>query len=1474
MPTPISWLIARFVDASGTLTGSSTVSGRLSGHVSGRGTVRGYARLYERFSGIPARQFDVVPWRDVPVYRLALSPSFCVVGSVVTSTAVLTTGGTELEVRDGTDGIATSQTGMFSSPTINATPYDVGRFIVLNGTDSGKYLVAEYHDVETIRLVAENGESVCFIGGENAWSFEDLSYTWEFISVPIGSRVREQGFKSINPEGSRVTFYPDIVGDYIVGLTVSNCGFSGEQVTAAVNARAALIPQAQGIVPDGKWVWNYLRDCWTGVEDREWFETLWSSLVQLVGNDMLRLYQNDFQKSIRDIQDLYQRRWLKYEPRLNLEGTPSFYLGTQKAGTDAVTNLSALPIRAVILDSSRVFIAKGPVGKKGSSFNVTHSLGAPNIKGFGITASDNLSKTLTLDDTLDPSADTVSIARTLVFQPQSTSWTCASGHLAGTVVGDVIWYQSGPNAGLYIVNEIGDTYVVVDRPSAAASTAATASVHHPVVAYLTQDSDVLTDTIGIPQTAGDLSSLAQGRVVVVNGTAHTVLRVEKDDYQVIPLYRIITDRTAVVGTWSGVPWRIPHTLKSDEQTLDELGVTTGDVLRFDIQCSTSPTVESFSGQVVGVDGDRCGFVLSTDSLVPGVIPALDVDELARIADSFSIPTLANTVDGMTVVGRAARIVDEMSGRAFASRYHNQELTGETSFVTSEATFTVTPRYILRNTRIPVDDTLRSVPLLQEKIKVTPGNTGRLLYENSDFIIDDEYAYKGPLTFLSGTDYLLANLDLVDRNVSPGDVFHIEDPAVLHGDYIIEAIIDQTTAKLTRTIPPYVLGESVDGNVSIRRSTTGRFMRLATGVATAAQPLPDRLWAELSLFDNSETIENNFGLLVGLTKQQLDDLSSTVNYRQAVAGLMFAYTKGTSISRTRMGAHILLGLPFAESKGIIRSIDQTYRTNRDGDPIQGRILVEDIASNGLPNGTTRIYTYPVDANSRDLSGIEINPATDTEYAVGDVVELFSPLCKGVEIKDYITDPVGDWVSAAQKLQQFHTVSLTINDDFFSVVEMDLVSQFLKKITPSYLALSIGISSEYHDDVGITDYIQGVINGSTILADDVGTDLSTSSALDNDSPFGFPRIRLNDGVFTVRRFGRDLITTDGSTVVRVDGGGLIDPRDNESFDAPLCIGQVETILAFPEDRLIIIDGPNAGMYNILDVVDDYRLSIDAPVGLEAGTFQYAVVRLANPCIFWGYATYDVGATEIVVQTDYDGGLRTFGVSPGDWVMLANLGGDSEKMYVAELAKGITDHWDTIKFPTGQVTKFAGPSYVLVYRPHLIPRDFDYFFTVTGSGTNTITMDSGSALFMDAGDELVFDQRDDKMRVTLIDVNHGYVIPAVPAGTHTVLLAKRNSQQWPLALNFLRGQPEDAIEVEILSTAIDAEMNGVHVQFTTWDPVNENILPGDSFVATGLNAVETGNGLGVYVVTQVEADLLHISPSSVATETITDWKIIRRR
>jgi len=62
-----------------------------------------------------------------------------------------------------------------------------------------------------------------------------------------------------------------------------------------------------------------------------------------------------------------------------------------------------------------------------------------------------------------------------------------------------------------------------------------------------------------------------------------------------------------------------------------------------------------------------------------------------------------------------------------------------------------------------------------------------------------------------------------------------------------------------------LNDATGLKYTIHRRTPGKFLRFVEGMFTADAPAPHRFWAETTFFDNNDYIEDNFGVLVGVTK---------------------------------------------------------------------------------------------------------------------------------------------------------------------------------------------------------------------------------------------------------------------------------------------------------------------------------------------------------------------------------------------------------------------------------------------------------------------------------------------------------------------------------------------------------------------------------------------------------------------------------
>lgn len=223
--------------------------------------------------------------------------------------------------------------------------------------------------------------------------------------------------------------------------------------------------------------------------------------------------------------------------------------------------------------------------------------------------------------------------------------------------------------------------------------------------------------------------------------------------------------------------------------------------------------------------------------------------------------------------------------------------------------------------------------------------------------------------------------------------------------------------------------------------------------------PDRLWAETTYIDNKPTIEGNFGLPAGFTLDNLEELSSNVDYLSAVRGLWYAYLRGPTVHNLRVGTQILLGLPFAEEDGVIQEI----RT--DFSPNQGRILVQDSAHPEI----VRSYSYP---RSLDL---ETNPDTGEAYKVGDSVTQFAPLVEGAEVLDYVNTP--KWFEGILnqgvffEVEKFFKFLVRVDSSAFTLSSLMFVRSFILRIKPNYTFPLFVVQVKLKDtEVSTTDEIK--------------------------------------------------------------------------------------------------------------------------------------------------------------------------------------------------------------------------------------------------------------------------------------------------------------------------------------------------------------------------------------------------------------------
>jgi hypothetical protein len=296
-----------------------------------------------------------------------------------------------------------------------------------------------------------------------------------------------------------------------------------------------------------------------------------------------------------------------------------------------------------------------------------------------------------------------------------------------------------------------------------------------------------------------------------------------------------------------------------------------------------------------------------------------------------------------------------------------------------------------------------------------------------------------------------------EGVAPGDLGDIV--CVPH----LQAELKADPAKIWKENTDYIL-DTPASDTDLTRNA----LHFEVGVFTLKAPSPEDVWAECAFVDNSPAIEGNFGILAGIKKEDLVAKTTRTSYISAVKGLWYAYTNGPTIDNIKLGVHILMGLPFSEERGEIISITPSFTTDSFGTTLS-RVILEDVDEKNKRLGFRRIYYFPT------TLGMEVNPLTDVVYAVGDYVEEFTRLCKGVEVKDYVNTPLW-WttVLSGNEILKFFIFRVTIDTETGVFNDKDLIFalEFLRKIKPTYVdVVAAALINAGTETIPVTDSITG-------------------------------------------------------------------------------------------------------------------------------------------------------------------------------------------------------------------------------------------------------------------------------------------------------------------------------------------------------------------------------------------------------------------
>lgn len=369
-------------------------------------------------------------------------------------------------------------------------------------------------------------------------------------------------------QNSHPSGIPDKAGLYTVELVVNDGQLDSLPAEALLNVGSTSVPL--GCIPDVGFIWNHLSDFWNLLEDKEVAETVWSGFAQAAAAQLLTAWQIDYNKSLIDIQRVFQRRWLSYSTLLE---DPS--------------------------DSIEIRIIRGPIF-------------TGDLTGGKLLDGKTLQVVLDAGD-----------VQTIEFEAGTTG-------IAPALTADEIAHQINTELGLQgtgfatVVSVGGDEYVKLSYPTLLRiRPQGTANVDLGFSDTDYQQND-LQGTQGKTQTAGGYYSFwANGAplsppeldfqdegingsdILVKDGLGYRVRRVAVDPLATEQRYLTLDDP---LPNDNLTEWFLPSVVVSTDLNFYTELVTAGDLAKFEVKDLTggTSTVDVYC-EIVGVAAERIGF---------------------------------------------------------------------------------------------------------------------------------------------------------------------------------------------------------------------------------------------------------------------------------------------------------------------------------------------------------------------------------------------------------------------------------------------------------------------------------------------------------------------------------------------------------------------------------------------------------------------------------------------------------------------------------------------------------------------------------------------------------------------------------------------------------------------------------------------------------------------------------------------------
>lgn len=813
----------------------------------------------------------------------------------------------------------------------------------------------------------------------------------------------------------------DKEGVYVIGLQVTNKRRKSR--IARLTLSASLSTQLLGHRPHTKYIFKYLSDFWDLVKDRDQIESIWSSVTQVLSNEMLQTWQNDYAKSLKDISRRYQRRWMHYPTKIDIADTvpTTFVTPTHSIKEMEVPHVDS-GSHSKFAEGSAVWSTPPETGLK----MVVSSLGSPYVvEVVGVTPLYNVSGTETSTETTEHSCSGIHGLVTLEETTTTDILEETGFYRVTTASNEFQKYR--------VVSERSAGYFVVDPVDPNATSPIFSDVltdkTYPFF-QIDQDTDLLRIE---SETVTQFSKITDRDIAQTQNTARLVdLNGNPISEHVngMPVYWDHLENAKNVFLHT-----VPYLTIGSEVSLQDLGLLIGDSVTLNF-----------------------------------------IDPFINRSVSREAPILATRENHVFVDW--SPLVSYLNDQA--ARYNSTA----TYTIADLAQFSFSIDCFYRNRVLEKVPDVISIPSLGFNT-IIPEYAEGVDYSVADGVVSFTDYFVGYLSTAAGSAIVSFNpgykchQELKDKGfdilalASAGvHAIQIESGADA-GLYLIQSI------------------DEVSGDVTLDRemsSTSGRCV-FRSPVFCAHHRPSGKLWAELSYFDNWQTVQNNFGLFVGLPKELVDSYDPDLDYLSVIKSMWFAFLSGPSFDNITLAVQSLFGLPYAETAS------QLVYHELATPQIDGTLLLTD------EEGTTSTYTYPYGAS------LSVNPRTGRQIKVfrsvnpeelktlsaqdrldlnDSVVDAYTRLVDVVKVDDYISNPLAienamsrndyRYVDDSSQehvvdlppslVQKYHTflvdVPLTVSKN---TSVFPLISDFLKESKPAYTNFILQGSVLLRDEINV-------------------------------------------------------------------------------------------------------------------------------------------------------------------------------------------------------------------------------------------------------------------------------------------------------------------------------------------------------------------------------------------------------------------------